>query len=628
MATRRDFLKRGMQSAALLGAATAGNADAGWAEKAKRPAARAEASKIDIDSSQSELRPYFERFEADRSLLGRYYSVPFAVKTRDRMRAFYTLWQTELTAIPFEPLSQDARVDYLLLRNDLQHELRTGEEQAQFQQRVDVLLPFASAILGLDEARRDMADVDGQASAAALAGLEKQIADTRQKLDAQLKAGAKKDREAANRAVQQLTVLRSVLRAWYGFYDGYDPEFSWWVEVGYKSGDKSLAGYSDFLSVEMLGLPPAPEPGKSEGDPGSDEGAFAASVRGARAGTNSDIIGHAIGEAGLQAELDNEVIAYTPAELIAIANIEFAWCQAEMLKASREMGFGDNWHAALDKVKNTYVKPGAQPGLVRDDEREAEAFVVEHDLVTIPALAHETWRRRMIPPQQQLISPFFLGGEVMQIAYPTDTMTYEQRLTSMRANNAAMSHAEVFHELIPGHELQLFMVERYRAYRSAVEGTPFLIEGWALYWEMLLYSMGFQRTPENRVGALEWRMHRCARIIFSLSFHLGTMTPQQCIDLLVERVGFEPEAAAGEVRRSFSGAYPPLYQAAYLLGGLQLRALHGEMVPGKMTNREFHDAVLRQGEIPIELMRAGLLDLPLTRDYKAGWKFYGPVHAV
>ena len=616
-----------MQSATLLGAGAAVPADAARAEKAKRIVV-VPASRLDVDTSQSELRPYFDRFDADHSLLRRYYPVTFAPQTRERMRAFYTLWQSELAAMPFESLSQDARLDYLLLRNDLQHSLRTGEEEAQFQQRVDRLLPFAGAILRLEQARREMVDIDGKASAATLALLETQIADTRAKVEVQVKAGAK-DKEAVNRAVQQAAVLRGVLRTWYGFYDGYDPEFSWWVEVPYKSADKSLGSYSDFLAVQILGLTPAPEQGKPvEGDPGSDDNAFAASVRGARAGTNSDIIGHAIGEAGLQAELDNEVIAYTPAELIAIANAEFAWCNAEMLKASREMGFGDNWHAALAKVKNTYVKPGAQPDLVRDDEREAEAFVVQHDLVTIPPLAHETWRRIMISPQQQLISPFFLGGEVMQIAYPTNEMTYEQRLTSMRANNTAMSHAEVFHELIPGHELQLFMVERYRAYRRAVQGTPFLIEGWALYWEMLLYSMGFQRTPENRVGALEWRMHRCARIIFSLSFHLGTMTPQQCIDLLVERVGFEPQAAAGEVRRSFSGAYSPLYQAAYLLGGLQLRALHGEMVPGKMTNREFHDVVLRQGEIPIELLRAGLLDLPLTRDYKAGWKFYGPVGPV
>jgi hypothetical protein len=58
------------------------------------------------------------------------------------------------------------------------------------------------------------------------------------------------------------------------------------------------------------------------------------------------------------------MIPYSPEELIGIANKEFAWCDAEMLKASREMGFGDNWKAALEKVKNTYVPEGQQPEMI------------------------------------------------------------------------------------------------------------------------------------------------------------------------------------------------------------------------------------------------------------------------
>jgi len=43
----------------------------------------------------------------------------------------------------------------------------------------------------------------------------------------------------------------------------------------------------------------------------------------------------------------------------------------------------------------------------------------------------------------------------------------------------------------------------------------------AFYWEMLLWDLGFTRPRNSAWGALVWRMHRCARIIFSLSFHLG-----------------------------------------------------------------------------------------------------------
>jgi uncharacterized protein (DUF885 family) len=104
------------------------------------------------------------------------------------------------------------------------------------------------------------------------------------------------------------------------------------------------------------------------------------------------------------------------------------------------------------------------------------------------------------------------------------------------------------------------------------------------------------------------------------------MTPRECVDFLVNRVGHERENAIGEVRRSFNGSYGPLYQAAYLLGGIQLHVLHQELVAsGKMTNRAFHDAVLKENSIPIEMIRASLTNQKLTRDFTTSWKFYGPV---
>jgi len=126
------------------------------------------------------------------------------------------------------------------------------------------------------------------------------------------------------------------------------------------------------------------------------------------------------------------------------------------------------------------------------------------------------------------------------------------------------------------------------------------------------------------VGMLFWRMHRAARIIFSLRFHLGDWTPQQSIDFLVDRVGHERANAEAEVRRSFNGTYPPLYQLAYMMGGLQIRALHAELVDsGKMTNRQFHDAIITGGSMPIETVRARLTKQSLPKDFKTSWRFAG-----
>ena len=67
-----------------------------------------------------------------------------------------------------------------------------------------------------------------------------------------------------------------------------------------------------------------------------------------------------------------------------------------------------------------------------------------------------------------------------------------------------------------------------------------------------------------------------------------------------------------------------LYQAAYLLGGLQLRGLRQELVDsGTMSNKQFHDEIMRQGSMPIALIRLALTRQKLSRDMTIDWKFYG-----
>lgn len=223
------------------------------------------------------------------------------------------------------------------------------------------------------------------------------------------------------------------------------------------------------------------------------------------------------------------------------------------------------------------------------------------------------------------MSPYFLGGPTILVSFPTDTMTHEEKLMSLRSNNIHFSRATVQHELIPGHHLQFYMTARYRPYREAFS-TPFWVEGWALYWEMLLWDLGFPQTPEDRIGMLFWRKHRCARIVFSLGYHLGKMTPQQCVDFLVDRVGHERSAAAAEVRRSIMGNYGPLYQAAYMLGGLQIRSMHKELVQGgQMTNRQFHDRILQENSLPIELLRYKLKNEAIPREAVSSWRFADPL---
>jgi uncharacterized protein (DUF885 family) len=342
----------------------------------------------------------------------------------------------------------------------------------------------------------------------------------------------------------------------------------------------------------------------------------------------SKILGKPRGRAGLIKDLRDNMIPYTPEQLIALANKEFAWCEEEMKKAARQMGFGDDWKKAIEKTKQTAVPPGGQPLMIMGLLNEAVAYLRANDLITVPAVAAESQHMTMMSPQAQLTSPFFLGGSHILVSYPTDTMEFDARMQSMRGNNPGFSHATAFHEMIPGHNLVGYLGQRYGDYRpDLTSGGPFYGEGWPLYWELTMYELGFHKTPEQKVGALFWRMHRCARIIFSFNFHMGNWTPGQAVDFLVDKVGHERDNAAAEVRRSFESPQyqnQPLYQAAYLLGGLQLRGLRKELVDTKvMTNKQFHDEIMRQGNMPMALIRLGVTRQKLTRDMDINWKFYG-----
>jgi Bacterial protein of unknown function (DUF885) len=347
-----------------------------------------------------------------------------------------------------------------------------------------------------------------------------------------------------------------------------------------------------------------------------------------RKSDNSGIGGDARGRVGLLQDLSDEMIPYTPEELIAIGYKELAWMEGEMKKASRQMGFGDDWKKAVEKVKTMHPPPGGKPAAVRDMLFEAIDYLRKHDMITVPQVAAESMHMSMMSPERQLINPFFTGGSQITVSFPTNTMEYEARLQSMRGNNIPFNHSTAFHEMIPGHNLVGFLGSRFSGYRASLGGTPFFGEGWPLYWEIILYDKGFHDTPEERVGAMFWRMHRAARIIFSMSFHLGLWSPQQCIDFLVDRVGHERDNATAEVRRSFESA-APLYQAAYLLGGLQIHGLRKELVDSKqLSEKAFHDEIMRQGGMPIAWLRLAVTKQRLARDASASWKFYGDVPAT
>jgi len=520
-------------------------------------------------------------------------SVQTSPVERQRLTDIGNGYLEKLKTLDFDQMSIDGQVDYILLKKQIVFDLGAIKLDDEQYNKITAYIPFADSIYSLEKQRRRGISQDGPTVGRQLNNILKSLNASK----ATFSSVSSIDMPLARKGRAAVLGLKARLKSYYDFYIGYDPDFTWWAPKPYKYLDSALTLYANLIySKGKINTTQKPD--------------------------SSGIVGVPVGRDELMRELKAEMIPYTPEELIALANKEFAYCDKEMLKASNEMGFGNDWHKALEKVKNTYVPAGKQPEDILKLYNDALTFIKGRDLITIPPLAEETWGMTMMTPEAQLVNPFFLGGSEIIISYPTNTMNEDDKLMSMRGNNPYFSRGTVQHELLPGHNLQYFMNSRYKAYRQMFY-TPFWIEGWSLYWELLLYQQGFAQTPEERVGMLFWRMHRCARIIFSLNYHLGNWTPQQCIDFLVERVGHERANAEGEVRRSFKGDYSPLYQVAYLTGGLQLMALKHELVDsGKMTYKQFHDAIIKENTMPIEMVRATLIHQKLDRDFVTKWRFY------
>ncbi|MGH7553822.1 MAG: DUF885 family protein, partial [Longimicrobiales bacterium] len=635
------------------------------------------------------------------------------------LKRFDLSWQEALRGVDVGRISADARRDHAALMTTIAGNMAQLDGEATALADVAPLMPFSPEIVALIEARLRHEDIDAQRTAGTVTAITREIADIRRQLEAGLDAssasGLRASRTQSTVAAATVERLRANLGTWFGFYNGYDPLFTWWMGVPYQRVDMALREYVAFLRDRVaaanlastlrpaaMRVDPSPAPryaeapdlaeitglpqdemidvvqrfrgggagggrgggGRGNAGPGGARDAkfyrdwlaalrtldFDRLTRNAqvdylyirrtselalermgqslpanppRKSDSSGIGGDARGREGLIRDLQDELIPYTPEQLIALAEREFAWTEQEMIKASREMGFGDNWKEALEKTKTMHPPPGGQPAMIRDLIFEAIDYLREHDLVTVAQVSAESQRMSMMSPERQLVNPFFTGGAQISVSYPTDAMEYEARLQSMRGNNRPWSHATAFHEMVPGHNMVAYYGQRFNGYRANLGGGPFFGEGWPLYWELTLYERGFHDRPEERVGALFWRMHRCARIIFSLRFHMGEWSPQQGIDFLVDRVGHERDNATAEVRRSFESA-APLYQAAYLLGGLQLRGLRRELVDSKqMTEKAFHDEIMRQGTMPIALLRLALTKQRLTRDVALDWRFYG-----
>jgi uncharacterized protein (DUF885 family) len=175
------------------------------------------------------------------------------------------------------------------------------------------------------------------------------------------------------------------------------------------------------------------------------------------------------------------------------------------------------------------------------------------------------------------------------------------------------------HEAVPGHhqqisigrEMELPPVRRYGVAFAA------FTEGWGLYAERLGEEMGIYDTPEKMFGHLSYEMWRACRIVVDPGIHAKGWTREQAIAFMLANTGLTRANVEAEVNRYITW---PGQASAYKIGELKIRELRARAesrLGSRFDVRAFHDAVLENGAVPLDVLE-GLVDAWIARQLAGG----------
>ena len=161
-----------------------------------------------------------------------------------------------------------------------------------------------------------------------------------------------------------------------------------------------------------------------------------------------------------------------------------------------------------------------------------------------------------------------------------------------------------YHEAIPGHHLQIAIAQQLPGlpiFRRVVPFTAY-VEGWALYAERLALENGFHPTPYDRLGALQAEVFRAVRLVVDTGIHAQRWTRERAIETMVQNTGMPETEVVAEVERYIVS---PGQACAYKVGQLAILSLRDraqQALGPRFDPSAFHDVVLGQGALPLELL--------------------------
>lgn len=323
---------------------------------------------------------------------------------------------------------------------------------------------------------------------------------------------------------------------------------------------------------------------------------------------------YAIGEAAFLAKLAyDEMIELPLDKLLARGEANLKKDHDAFVATARQIDPSKTAAQVMEALGADHPTAGDLIPAVRRSVEAARQFVVEKDLVTIPS---------EVRPRIEETPPYARGTGFASMDTPGP---YEPRAAEafyyvepverdwdarhkeehLRLFNAPVINLINIHEAFPGHYVQFLYAPHYPTKTRKLLGAGSNSEGWAHYAEQMIVDQGFGGgDPKIRLAQLHEALVRDCRYVVGVKLHTRGMTVADGAKLFVEQCFQTPANAYIEARR---GTFNPTY-LYYTLGKLEIQELAAEYMRVKgATLKQFHDAFIAQGSLPIPLVRRLLL---------------------
>ena len=388
-----------------------------------------------------------------------------------------------------------------------------------------------------------------------------------------------------------------------------------WAGIALETTRQGVGLFASFLPALAAATPDL------QGDVTAAAQAAAAALQEHADWIEKTVMPQAAGQFAAGKELFNEILRedhmvdYDADLLLATGWKLLDGTRRQMDQLAAQMAPGKTVAELLEESKAVHPTAEGLLDAYRQKMAEARQFVIDHEIVTIPA--EESIRieptpafLRPIIPYAAYTMPGFLDElqEGVFIVTPVeedaDPKAAEAKL---RGHPLADIPLTSLHEAYPGHHLQLVVANQVGSLPRKVGGflSTLFVEGWAFYCEELMEQLGFISEPIQQLARLQAQLWRAARIVLDVSLHTGQIGVDDAAAFLVDKAGLEPDDARTEVLRY---TLTPTQPQSYLMGKLEIlrivdayKSRHPEA-----TMREMHDAILSCGSLPPKLMRLRL----------------------